>query len=239
MIRWPPVCLALALVLGCGAPASPAAPVAPTATRVVILRAPGSEPLTGVPAGSPPEGDRPAEGALSPASPAPDDSVAEELSKPDETAALAAAPRVDAAAPVVAEKPTAVTLPPSARLVIALTPSPNVVASSPVLAGGGPSSGTLDYQRALKLVQDSRKAAGAARLEERINAAIARARGTGSEVEVVGWQAGLKGSADVYQVTFALRENRQGMRAEWEANVATGEVRPTNPLAQALDGASD
>jgi hypothetical protein len=55
----------------------------------------------------------------------------------------------------------------------------------------------------------------------------------------VGWQAGLKGSADVYQVTFTLRENRQGLRAEWEVNVASGEVRPTNPLSQALDGASD
>jgi hypothetical protein len=146
---------------------------------------------------------------------------------------------VEPAAPAVAEKPTAATLPPSARLVIALTPSPNVVASSPVLGGAGPSSGTIDYQRALKLVQDSRKAAGAERLEERINAAIARARGTGSEVEVVGWQAGLKGSADVYQVTFTLRENRQGLRAEWEVNVATGEVRPINPLAQAIDDASD
>jgi hypothetical protein len=237
--RRPALGAALALVLGCSVPPSPAASVVPTPSPVVILRAPGADPIPGVPAGPPPLGDRRDEGAPSPASPAPDDAVTEEFSKPDETAALAAAPPVDAAAPAVAEKPTAVTLPPSARLVIASVPTPNVVASSPVLAGAGPSSGTLDYQRALKLVQDSRKAAGAERLEERINAAIARARGTGSEVEVLGWQAGLKGSADVYQVTFTLRENRQGMRAEWEVNVASGEVRSTNPLAQALDGASD
>jgi hypothetical protein len=39
----------------------------------------------------------------------------------------------------------------------------------------------------------------------------------------------------VYQVTFIVRENRQGLRAEWEANLATGEVRPVNAVAEALE----
>ena len=80
------------------------------------------------------------------------------------------------------------------------------------------------------------KAPTTPRLEERIDSAVERARTTGSDVEVVGWQATLKGATTVYQVTFALRENRQGLRAEWEVDLATGVVRPANPLAEALEG---
>ena len=86
-------------------------------------------------------------------------------------------------------------------------------------------------------MQDARKAPTTPRLEERIDSAIARARSSGSDVAVVGWQATLKGTTTVYQVTFALRENRQGLRAEWEVDLATGVVRAANPLAEALEGA--
>jgi hypothetical protein len=154
------------------------------------------------------------------------------IARPDDTAALASAPEDMAPA----ARPTAAVLPPSARMVLALTPTPAVLASSPVLAPGAVTIGVApDYARAIKLVQDVRKAPGSPRLEERIDAAVAQARAAGSEVEVLGWQAALKGSTEVYQVTFALRLNRQGMRAEWEANLRTGEVHATNPLAEALE----
>ena len=57
----------------------------------------------------------------------------------------------------------------------------------------------------------------------------------GGEIEVLGWQASLKGSTDLYQVTFTARENRQGVRAELEANLVTGEVRAVNPVAQTFE----
>src|SRR5581483_4264068 len=118
---------------------------------------------------------------------------------------------------------------------VALSPTPNVLASSPSLADAARGGGGADYAGAIKLVQDSRKAPGAARLAERVDAVLARERSRGSEIEVEGWQAGLKGSTDLYQVTFVVRENRQGLRAEWEANVATGEVHPVNAIAEALE----
>ncbi|MBX5492404.1 MAG: hypothetical protein IRZ14_14725, partial [Chloroflexi bacterium] len=128
--------------------------------------------------------------------------------------------------------PTPVALPPSARLVVALTPTPNVAASSPVLAAAPTASG-VDYARAIKLVQDTRRDGGA-RLEERIARAIERSKASGGEVEVVGWDASLKGSADVYRVTFALRENRQLLLAEWEVDLKAQSVRPLNAVAEGL-----
>jgi hypothetical protein len=110
-----------------------------------------------------------------------------------------------------------------------------VLASSPSLGSAVRTAASADYASAIKLAQDSRKGPGTPRLSERIDAAVARVQAAGSQVEVEGWQATLKGSTDVYQVTFALRENRQGLRAEWEVNLATGEVHPTNSLAEALD----
>jgi hypothetical protein len=169
--------------------------------------------------------------APSQALPTPTAVALEAVTSPEDARALAAVPE----GTVVPSGPTAVVLPPSARLAVALTPTPDVVASSPSLAGGSPAIGSADYAGAIKLVQDSRKAPGAPRLSERIEAAIARAQATGSEIEVLGWQAALKGSTDTYQVTFSLRENRQGLRAEWEVNMASGEVRSVNGLAEALD----
>jgi hypothetical protein len=84
-------------------------------------------------------------------------------------------------------------------------------------------------------VQDARKVAGGPRLEERVSTSLAKARESGRSVEVQGWQAALKGSLDLYQVTFSYRDNRQGVRAEWEANLATGQVRPMNALAESLE----
>ena len=153
-----------------------------------------------------------------------------------EAEALAAAPLVEMTSPGNVPPPTAVVLPPSARLVRGATPTPDVVASSPALRPEAVvgSAGT-DYARAIKLVQDARKGTAAPRLEERVEAAIARARATGSEVEILGWQAALKGRADLHRVTFMVRDNRQGLVAEWEADLATGQVRAANPLAEALD----
>jgi hypothetical protein len=111
-----------------------------------------------------------------------------------------------------------------------------LASSAPVLAAGGTPSGAADYARAIKLVQDSRKRSGEPRLEERINAAVAQTRAAGGEVEVVGWQAALKGTTNLYQVTLALRVNRQGAVAEWEVDLAAGTARPVNSPAEALEG---
>jgi hypothetical protein len=156
-------------------------------------------------------------------------------SSADAAAALAVAPPLEASSGAPVTAPAPVVLPPSARLVAALTPTPNVVASSPALAPGAPVVAGIDYARAIKLVQDTRKSASTPRLEERIEATVVRARGSGSEIEVLGWQAALKGSTNLYQVTFMLRQDRQGVRAEWEANLATGEVRAVNSFAESLE----
>jgi hypothetical protein len=154
-----------------------------------------------------------------------------------DAAALAAAGSADSAQPGTTG-PTSVALPPSARQLPRQVPTAAVLASSPAPpSSAAVAAGSADYGRAIKLVQDARKAPTTPRLEERIDSAIARARSSGSDVEVVGWQAALKGTTTVYQVTFALRENRQGLRAEWEVDLATGVVRAANPLAEALEGA--
>ncbi|HLI28784.1 MAG TPA: hypothetical protein VKZ60_17095 [Chloroflexota bacterium] len=151
-----------------------------------------------------------------------------------ETEALAAVPLEAPAQPAEQARgtPTPVALPPSARLVIALTPTPNVAASSPVLAAAPTVSG-IDYARAIKLVQDSRRGDGP-RLEDRIARLVERAKASGSEVELLGWDASLKGSAEVYRVTFALRENRQLLLAEWEVDLRRQSVRPMNAIAEGL-----
>ncbi len=211
----------LPLLLSCtvATPVSPpAAPQAPLTAPAGASRAP-----TPLPGASPvrPEATSAAEPQLP--------------SRSDEAQALATAPSSEAGAPALPAPPTAAVLPPSARLVRGATPTPDVVASSPALAPGAVAPAGVDYTRAIKLVQDSRKDPTQPRLEERIEAALNRARATGSEIEVLGWQAALKGSVEVYQVTFMLRENRQGLRAEWEANLATGEVRPVNAVAEVLE----
>lgn len=248
--------LALLLALRCAAPAPPPAPPEPTGLpTAAAVRAPAgadappqratSAATAPAEAAAPPADESvdaaasppPTESAAAPAPPAlptPTAVALDTITHPEETTALAGS----AAGPPAAGEPAAPTpavVPPSARLVVALTPTPNVLASSPVLAGAGVSAGTVDVPGAIKLVQDSRKGGTTQRLAERIDAAIARAKDTGTEVEVVGWDAMVKGSMDVYQVTFMLRANRQGMRAEWEANLATGEVRAVNALAQALE----
>src|SRR5262249_16723008 len=152
----------------------------------------------------------------------------ERLAPPEEIQALAGATDRGGPSPVA--------LPPSARVIRGLTPTPDVIASSPVLAPGAVAVlGSVDYPPAINPVQAPRKAPSAPRLEDRIQAAVDRAQATGSTIEVVGWQASLKGSTEVYQVTYTLRENRQGLQAVWEVNVTTGEVRPLNALAEALD----
>jgi hypothetical protein len=221
---------------------SPTAPPAPSPSAAVVVEpaepseSPSPEPTSAPPALGTPEA-APTAGLATP-SPVPATPTAialESFTPPDEIGALAGAPAVPAATLGPAGGPTAVVLPPSARLQVGLTPTPNVLASSPSLGAVVGTSGSADYAGASKLAQDSRKTPGAPRLSERIDAAVARVQAAGSQVEVEGWQAALKGSTDVYQVTFALRENRQGLRAEWEVNLATGEVRPVNPLAETLD----
>jgi hypothetical protein len=214
---------------------SPAPPLATDAPATALPR-PTPEPLATAPAVTAAETPQ-----AIPAAPSPAAAADERLSRPEEAEALAGAPasQETPAAPIAA--PTAVVLPPSARLLpgsaaAARTPTPNVVASSPALAPpAAVLAGGADYPRAVKLVQDARKRPAGPRLEERIDAAVARARATGREVEVLGWQAALKGTTDLYQVSFMFRENRQGLRAEWEVNLATGEVRAANPVAEALD----
>jgi hypothetical protein len=222
---------ALLLLLGCTGPT----PVSPTAAPQAPLTAPA-----GVGRAPTPLPDAPP--VLAETAPAEEPSTAgvpapEPLLQPrsEETQALAAAPSSETGAPALPARPTAAVLPPSARLMRGATPTPDVVASSPALAPGAVAPAGVDYARAIKLVQDSRKSPTEPRLEERIEAALGRARAAGSEIEVLGWQAALKGSTEVYQVTFMLRENRQGLRAEWEANLATGEVRPVNTVAEVLE----
>jgi len=228
---------ALALACACATPAPPpAASAPPSPTAVVILRADVGAPTPAPAAASSAQSSEPApvDGTVAETAPPPGESPPDLAARPDQMAALAAAPaQVDA--PASASGPTPAVLPPSARLVRGLTPTPDVVASSPALAPETAAGPGADYARAIKLVQDSRKAPATQTLQARIDATIARAREKGSEVEVLGWQASLKGSTDLYQVTFTARENRQGVRAEWEANVATGEVRAVNPVAQALE----
>ncbi|HLH25427.1 MAG TPA: hypothetical protein VK066_23150 [Chloroflexota bacterium] len=252
--------LALLALAACSAPqpgpppTPPAAAVAPTAPATLSVAPPtAAAPSTAVvaeptAAAEPPApGEAPlAEATSAPAEPAPVPSAVtplpspptptavalEAVTPPDEIGALAGAGEASTG-PVGG--PTAAVLPPSARLQIALTPTPNVLASSPSLGSAVQATGSADYAGAIKLAQDSRKSPGAARLSERIDAAVARAQAAGSTIEVEGWQASLKGSTEVYEVTFVLRENRQGLRAEWEVNLTTGEVRPMNQLAEALD----
>lgn len=244
--------LAVVLLAGCSAPAPAPAPTppvvaiaAPTATATLPPTAPALPPRaaaeppapleapTAEPTAAPPEAPPTvAAVAPSPVRATPTAVALESVTPPDEIGALAGAP---AATLGPASGPPAVVLPPSARLEVGLTPTPNVLASSPSLGSAVRAAGSADYAGAIKVVQDSRKTPGAPRLGERIDAAVARVQATGSQVEVEGWQATLKGSTEVYQVTFALRENRQGLRAEWEVNLATGEVRPANSLAEALD----
>ncbi len=228
MRRWL-TCLGvgLSLALGC-VPPTPA-PATPTSSPQATRSEPAARP-EGAAAPAPPATHVPT--AAPELAPTPTAVALDPIVRTDDTAALASAPEDMAPA----ARPTAAVLPPSARMVLALTPTPAVLASSPVLAPGAVTIGVApDYARAIKLVQDVRKDPGSPRLEERIDAAVAQARAAGSEVEVLGWQAALKGSTEVYQVTFALRLNRQGMRAEWEANLHTGEVHATNPLAEALE----
>jgi hypothetical protein len=208
-------------------------PPVPTVSRDTRAEQPTpSEALTLEPTAAPAEITPPSSGTPSPVPATPTAIALEAVTPPDEIGALAGAPAATAGP---AGGPTAAVLPPSARLQVALTPTPNVLASSPSLGSAVIAGGSADYAGAIKLVQDSRKSPGAPRLSERIDAAVARVQAAGSQVEVEGWQATLKGSTEVYQVTFVLRENRQGLRAEWEVNLATGEVRPANALAEALD----
>jgi hypothetical protein len=196
------------------APPSPAAALPPPAPTVLPETTPLAEPQVEATATSPPASPTAIEG--------------ERLAPPEEMQALAGAADRGGPSPVA--------LPPSARVIRGLTPTPDVVASSPVLAPGAVAAvGSVDYAGAIKRVQDARKAPSAPRLEDRIQAAVDRAQAAGSTIEVLGWQASLKGSTEVYQVTYTLRENRQGMQAVWEVNVTTGEVRPMNALAEALD----
>jgi hypothetical protein len=179
----------------------------------------------------------PPPGQAAPAAPSPTPLAAELVEQSSATEALAVAPPGDTGEEAgpgerPRREPAPVTLPPSARLAIALTPTPNVAASSPVLAAPPTPSG-VDYARAIKLVQDSRRGGGP-RLEDRIASLVERAKASGSEVELLGWDASLKGSADVYRVTFALRENRQLLLAEWEVDLRSQSVRPMNPIAEGL-----
>jgi hypothetical protein len=169
-----------------------------------------------------------------PAGPTPTAIAGDTVATAGDAAALAAA-AADGGQPATSA-PTSVALPPSARQLPRQAPTASILASSPAPPPSAAAAGSADYNRAIRLVQDTRKAPTTPRLEERIDSAVQRARTTGSDVEVVGWQATLKGATTVYQVTFALRENRQGLRAEWEVDLATGVVRPANPLAEALDG---
>jgi hypothetical protein len=228
--------IAVGLTAACAAP-SPAPPPGPPATPTapVMLFAP--TPRSGAPverdAGAPPGDAAPREAP--PAGPTPT-AIAGEIFAAGDAAALAAAAAADSGQPATSA-PTNVALPPSARELPRQVPTAAVLASSPAPPpSAATEAGSADYGRAIKLVQDARKAPATPRLEERIDSAIARARSTGSDVEVVGWQATLKGTTTVYQVIFGLRENRQGLRAEWEVDLATGAVRPTNPLAEALEG---
>lgn len=216
----------LLLAVAC-APARPPAP--PTLTPVAL--SPTAAPVA---LEQPPP---PAQAPAAPAAPTPPPLAAELAEQSGETEALAAAPPVDPGEEArpgerTRSEPAPVALPPSARLVIALTPTPNVAASSPVLAAPPTPSG-VDYARAIKLVQDSRRGGGP-RLEDRIASLVERARTSGSEVELLGWEASLKGSADVYRVTFALRENRQLLLAEWEVDLRSQSVRPMNAIAEGL-----
>jgi hypothetical protein len=223
--------LALAGAVACSAPnpppsAEPPVRAAPSATVILTLPdAPGAPVSPAAPA--------PAESPAAASEPSPIARPPGDVSREQDISALASAP--ESPATPAPGGPTAAVLPPSARMVVAQTPTPNVVASSPALAGGSAGGPQANFARAIKLVQDARTGAAGARLEERIETALARARGGGSEIEVLGWQAALKGTTDLYQVTFTLRENRQGVRAEWEADLQTGTVRPANPLAEALD----
>ena len=193
-------------------------------------------------AGTPPgDATAPTEGPAAaleapPAGPTPTAIAGDTVATAGDAAALAAAAPAGSGQSA-ASAPTTVPLPPSARQLPRQAPTGSVLASSPApppLAAAA--AGSADYGRAIKLVQDARKAPTTPRLEERVDSAVERARSTGSDVEVVGWQATLKGTTTLYQVTFALRENRQGLRAEWEVDLATGVVRPANPLAEALEG---
>jgi hypothetical protein len=176
-------------------------------------------------------------GELSPARPTPTAVSIESLSRSADIEALAGAPERPTAGAGPGAGPTAAVLPPSARVLAGPTPTAVVVASSPVLApAAAVAPSTVDFARAIKAVQDSRKGGAAPRLEDRVETSVAQTRAAGGELEILGWQAALKGAADVYQVTYTVRLNRQGMRAEWEVNLATGEVRPVNQLAEALDG---
>jgi hypothetical protein len=234
--------LVVVVAAACSAPTSPPppAPAAPAAspTSLAAISAP-PPPATALPSPAPtvpPDATALAEPLIGlqseptatppPASPTPVE--AERLAPAEEVQALAGATDRGGPSPVA--------LPPSARVIRGLTPTPDVVASSPVLAPGAMAvAGNVDYAGAIKRVQDARKAPSAPRLEDRIQAAVDRAQATGSTIEVLGWQAVLKGSTEVYQVSYTLRENRQGVQAVWEVNVATGEVRPMNALAETLD----
>ncbi len=235
-----PWLLVLPLALSCttASPTPPSAtPGAPTATVMLVapdaaLPSRAAEPPPAAPAPDAPA--PPQAGEAPPAGPSPTALVGETIARADDVQALAAAPPSESGA---APAPTAVALPPSARQVPRQAPTAAVLASSaPVLAAGGTPSGTAEYARAIKLVQDSRKRPGEPRLEERINAAIAGTRATGAEVEVVGWQAALKGTTNLCQVTLALRVNRQGAVAEWEVDLAAGTARSVNSPAEALEG---
>jgi hypothetical protein len=237
--------IAAALTAACLAP-SPTSPPGPPATPTapVMLFAP--TPPSGAPipsdAGTPPaDAAAPTEGPTAaleapPARPTPTAIAGDTVATAGDAAALAAA-APEAGGQPAASAPTTVALPPSARQLPRVAPTDSVLASSPAPPPSAVvAAGSADYGQAIRLVQDTRKAPTTPRLAERIDSAVERARSTGSDVEVVGWQATLKGATTVYQVTFALRENRQGLRAEWEVDLATGAVRPANPLAEALEG---
>src|SRR5262249_10844625 len=144
------------------APRSPSPLMVPTAAPSVV---PPTEPPAAAPI----------DATATPPPATPTAIAGERLAPPEETRALAAA------APGAAERggPAPVVVPPSARLVRGLTPTPNVVASSPMLAPGAAVVGSADYPGAIKRVQDARKAPTAPRLEDRIQAALDRARAGG------------------------------------------------------------
>jgi hypothetical protein len=161
-----------------------------------------------------------------------------QASAPEPWKLTATAETVGRSAAAVAQQAAAAVAAAATSTTLAADPAPSAVFNATAAGGPAAASGAAadpsDCGGAIAQVQRFRAANTTTPVDEHLSMALALVRDAGPRIDVDGWS--VSGAPPQCWVGFRYRENGASITLRWQADVVTGQVRPTDDRTRRSSG---